>query len=177
MGKPLCIDLCCGSKGGWAKGFLSEGYRVIGFDVVWSDEYPGELICADVRKFAHGGAAFSDATVIVASPPCQEFTRHMLPWCKRMNPPAPDLSIIAACRQIAKDAGRPFVMENVREAQRYIGPAAWHHGSRYLWGDVPAIMPYVEKSRKEHLSSTAIAERSEIPFELAAHIARVFYSR
>lgn len=30
--KPLCIDLFCG-LGGWAEGFLSEGWDVIGFDI------------------------------------------------------------------------------------------------------------------------------------------------
>lgn len=30
--QPLCIDLYCG-LGGWADGFLAEGYRVIGFDI------------------------------------------------------------------------------------------------------------------------------------------------
>ena len=30
--KPLCIDLCCG-LGGWAEGFLAEGYDVVGFDI------------------------------------------------------------------------------------------------------------------------------------------------
>ena len=29
---PLCIDLYCG-LGGWAEGFLAEGYRVVGFDI------------------------------------------------------------------------------------------------------------------------------------------------
>jgi hypothetical protein len=174
VSKPLCIDLCCGQKGGWAKGFLAEGYRVIGFDVVYSAEYPGELVIADIRKMALGGAAFRHAAVIVASPPCQEFTRHMLPWCARRNPPPPDLSIIAACKHIAADARVPFVLENVREAQRYIGKACAHYGSRYLWGDVPPILPYAERSRKEHLSSMAVAERSEIPFELASYIARYY---
>jgi hypothetical protein len=29
---PLAVDLFCG-LGGWAEGFLAEGWRVIGFDV------------------------------------------------------------------------------------------------------------------------------------------------
>ena len=147
---------------------------MIGFDVCYSSEYPGELVIADVRKFAAGGLAFQYAAVIVASPPCQEFTRHQLPWTARKNPPPPDLSIMEACQQIAKDAQVPFVMENVRNAQKWIGQARAHYGSRYLWGDVPPILPYAETSRKEHLSSTAVAERSEIPFDLARYIARVF---
>ena len=32
MRKPLCIDGFCG-LGGWAEGFLAEGWDVIGFDI------------------------------------------------------------------------------------------------------------------------------------------------
>lgn len=31
MTRLLCVDLYCG-LGGWASGFLAEGYNVIGFD-------------------------------------------------------------------------------------------------------------------------------------------------
>lgn len=134
--------------------------------------YPGQLILQDARTLH--GSQFRNASVIVASPPCQEFTRHQLPWTKRRNPPPPDLSLIEAAFRIAIEAGRPLVLENVREAQRYIGPAKAHYGSRYLWGDVPPILPFAEKSRKERMSSSAVAQRSEIPFDLAQFIARVF---
>jgi len=30
--KPICIDGFCG-LGGWAEGFLAEGWDVIGFDI------------------------------------------------------------------------------------------------------------------------------------------------
>ncbi len=171
MIKPLVYDLCCG-RGGWARGFLAEGYIVIGFDVDDQPDYPGVFYRADVRGLI--GHKWHDAAVIVASPPCQEFTRHQLPWTKRHNPPEPDLSIVQACRRIAAEAGVPLVMENVRNAQRWLGKAKAHYGSRYLWGDVPPILPFAEKSRKEHLSSTAVALRSEIPFDLARFIAQCF---
>ena len=171
--KPLVIDLCCGKKGGWAKGFLAEGYRVIGFDLENCPDYPSEFVRADVRRLPLR-LGYREAVVIVASPPCQEFSRHQMPWTKRRNPPEPDLSIVNACYSIARGCECPIVLENVRMAQQWLGPAVAHYGSRYLWGDVPAIMPFPERSRKEHLSSTAVAERSEIPFDLAQHIARVF---
>ena len=41
-----------------------------------------------------------------------------------------------------------MVVENVKGAQRWVGRAAWHFGSFYLWGDVPAIMPIVLPHRK-----------------------------
>lgn len=173
---PLVIDLCCGQKGGWAKGFLQEGYRVIGLDITDCPEYPGEFYKADVRRPPASILNLSSkSTVIVASPPCEEFTRHQLPWTARRNPPEPDLSIIDACWRFSEYAARPIVLENVRNAQRWIGTAKAHYGSRYLWGDVPALLPYAEKSRKSHMSSTARAERAKIPFDLAVHIARCFH--
>ena len=77
-GTPLAIDLYCG-LGGWAEGFLAEGYRVIGFDIEAHDYgaggYPGDLILRDVRSLH--GQQFADATCIVASPPCQEWVGIM----------------------------------------------------------------------------------------------------
>ena len=61
--KPLAIDLYCG-LGGWAEGFLSEGYRVIGFDVEKHDYgtggYPGELVLRDVRTMQEFIAKFRE---------------------------------------------------------------------------------------------------------------------
>lgn len=151
---------------------------MIGVDIEAHADYPGTLLLQDARTLA--GRQFAGAAAIVASAPCQEFTRHMLPWCKAKNPPPPDLSIIDAIFRLRDEARLaagwdiPFLMENVRESQRYIGKADAHFGSRYLWGDVPAILPYAPISSKERLSSAAVAERSEIPFTLASYIARAF---
>ena len=51
--------------GGWADGFLSEGYDVIGFDIE-ARPYPGRLVLQDVLTLH--GAQFRNAAVIVASP-------------------------------------------------------------------------------------------------------------
>jgi hypothetical protein len=60
-----------------------------------------------------------------------------------------------------------------------MGTAKTHFGKQYLWGDVPAIFPFIdgaqnEGRQKQSRSSSAKAERAKIPFELAAHIARVY---
>ena len=81
MNPPLAIDLYCG-LGGWAEGFLSEGYRVIGFDIERHDYgtggYPGQLVLQDVTTLH--GSQFKDAAAIVASPPCQEYSYMSMPW-------------------------------------------------------------------------------------------------
>jgi hypothetical protein len=46
--KPLCIDLYAG-LGGWAEGFLAEGYDVIGFDIE-RHRYPARAIDKDHVK-------------------------------------------------------------------------------------------------------------------------------
>ena len=178
--KPVVVDIGAG-LGGWSGAFIAEGWTALGIDIERHPAYPGNLVIQDVRTVS--GRRMGHVSAIVCSMPCQDFTRHMMPWTRRRNPPPPDLSLIEACWRIhqeaSESAGRriPFLMENVREAQRWIGAAAAHYGSRYLWGDVPALLPFAEKSRKEHLSSRAVAERSEIPFDLAQHIATVFKPR
>lgn len=159
MSKPICIDLFCG-LGGWAEGFLAEGYDVIGFDIERHDYgtggYPGQLVLQDVLTL--DGRQFRNAAVIVASPPCQAYSLRAMPfgglWLEhnRMDddggPPGnyrgkdPIFNdLFRACFRIAAQAGRPIIVENVKGAQKFVGAARWHFGSFYLWGDVPALMP------------------------------------
>jgi len=48
-------------------------------------------------------------------------------------------------REASAAAGRhiPLIVENVNGAQPWVGRSRWRHGSFYLWGDVPALMPIV----------------------------------
>jgi hypothetical protein len=146
----LCIDLFCG-LGGWTEGFLAEGFDVIGFDIeqhVYGEHrYPAQLVLQDVRTLH--GSQFRDATMIVASSPCQEFSYRAMPWkrAKALGPPELGMELFAQAARIQREAceaaGRyiPMIQENVRGAQKYVGRAQWHYGSYYLWGDVPALMP------------------------------------
>lgn len=150
--KPLCIDLFCG-LGGWAEGFLAEGYSVVGFDIERHDYgsggYPGQLVLQDVLTL--DGRQFRDAAVIVASPPCQKYSYMAMPWKRgkelaawyRHSPAKLRMlnEVFDACFRIAREAGVPLVVENVKGAQPWVGRAKWHYGSFYLWGDVPALMP------------------------------------
>lgn len=203
--RPLVVDLCCG-LGGWAEGFLADGWDVVGFDIddAFMQRYPGEFHLADVRVLARCVAErhmsgwygrLGTASLIVASPPCQEFSRHDQPWTKRRNPPEPDISIWRACEQIAETIGRPLIIENVRGAQKFVGRARAHVGPYYLWGDVPALMPAMHARKgfwwwgtqgstsrtagvrpKQSSTATAKAERSKVPFELAHYLATVFHN-
>lgn len=159
---PLAIDLFCG-LGGWAEGFLAEGYKVVGFDIERHDYgtggYPGQLVIQDVLTI--DWARFRDAAVIVASPPCQAYSYRAMPWKKAKALPPPDNSLFEACfriqREASEAAGRhvPLIVENVRGAQPWVGRAAWHYGSFYLWGDIPALMPISLNRRMKYQSSAA----------------------
>jgi hypothetical protein len=58
-------------------------------------------------------------------------------------------------REACKAAGRhiPMVVENVRGAQEWVGPARWNFGSFYLYGDVPALMPIGRKFKSAAMNS------------------------
>lgn len=170
----LAVDLFCG-LGGWTDGLLAEGYDVIGFDIerhVYGEHhYPAQLVIQDVRTLH--GSQFKMADLIVASPPCQEFSYMAMPWSRakqiaralRGDDAFPTgytgsrtitelTALFDACFRIQREAceaaGRhiPMVVENVRGAQPWVGRARWSFGSFYLWGDVPALMPVPFKGSK-----------------------------
>ena len=55
-----------------------------------------------------------------------------------------------------------MVVENVKGAQRWVGRAAWHFGSFYLWGDVPAVMPFA-LGRKSSTGSWDLTRENYTP--------------
>jgi hypothetical protein len=158
--KPLAIDLFCG-LGGWTDGLLAEGWRCIGYDIEAHEygemRYRGELVVQDVLT-VHG-SQFKDAQLIVASPPCQEYSYMAMPWklakakaaAIRADTTGAELErlnrLFNACFRIQKEAsiaaGRhiPLIVENVRGAIPWVGRSRWNSGSFHLWGDVPALMP------------------------------------
>jgi C-5 cytosine-specific DNA methylase len=170
--KPLAIDLFCG-LGGWSNGLIATGWDVIGFDIEKheydDDRYPGQLVIQDVLTLH--GSQFRDADLIVASPPCQEFSYMAMPWSRakqiaaalrgqgefpegyRGSRTLEDLTrLFDACFRIQREAceaaGRhiPLVVENVKGAQPWVGRANWSFGSFFLWGDIPALMPRPTRS-------------------------------
>lgn len=169
--RPLAIDLYAG-LGGWSSGLIDAGFRVVGFDVerhaYGGHAYPGQLVLQDVRTLR--GSQLKDAALIVASPPCTEFSYMAMPWKRAKRIAAalrgegdfPDgyrgsrtvaelTELFDACCRIREEAsaaaGRriPLVVENVRGAQPWVGRAEWAYGSYFLWGDVPALMPITSK--------------------------------
>lgn len=152
MKRPLMIELFCGTFG-WSHGWLEMGGRSIGFDLAHLPHHGpvpagADLVIQDVLTLH--GSQFRDAAVICASPPCDEFSRWKMPWTRARKPPEPSLELVEASFRIAKEARVPIILENVQAAERWIGPAIAHYGSRYLWGDVPALMVQAPSRKKKH---------------------------
>lgn len=157
---PLAIDLFCG-LGGWTEGLLAEGYDVVGFDIerhqYGDHRYPAQLVVQDVLTLH--GSQFRDAALIVASPPCQEYSYMAMPWklakakaaairadttgelLERLNRLFHTCFRIQAQASFAAGRRIPMVVENVRGAIPWVGRSRWNYGSFHLWGDVPALMP------------------------------------
>ena len=120
----MVVELYCGSFG-WSAGWLELGGRAIGVDIEHCDHHgsvpPGaSLILQDVRTLH--GAQFKDADLILASPPCQEFSYRAMPWkrAKALPPPVLGINLFWQCWRIQQEAceaaGRyiPMVVENVK---------------------------------------------------------------
>lgn len=168
----LALDLYCG-LGGWAEGFIAEGWRVVGVDKAdFSKQYPGEFICADVLTWR--GWMTLRPRVVLASAPCEEYSRHAMPWTRAKNPPQPNLKLWHCAEFIAAMLEVPLVLENVRAAQAWHGPSKMNCGPFHLWGDVPAIVPVFSGRKKESYGSHQRAERAKVPLHLARWIARTY---
>ena len=130
---PVAIDLFCG-LGGWTAGLLAEGWTVYGFDIerhVYErhiqhcaaptetviDRYPAQLILQDALTI--NGSQFRKADLIVASPPCQQYSWLAMPWSRSADPEnskaakalrkkweteGPDNRLFDACFRIQREA-------------------------------------------------------------------------
>jgi len=174
----LCVELYCGMFG-WSAGWLARGGRAIGFDLEhqpWHGPVPdgAELVLQDVLTLH--GAQFADADLIIASPPCQEFSYRAMPWkkAKSLPPPYLGMKLFWRCWQIQAEACEaaghhiPMVVENVRGAQPWVGRARANYGSYYLWGDVGMVGNQLAVVRDGVLDHRTLKQPRNGHFKIAA---------
>lgn len=109
-------------------------------DVAWHKGHPG--IVEDGNWLWVGSKVYREFDFICASSPCEQFSVHGMKHF-HPNPPYPELGIklFNHTRDVCEASGVPYVMENVRAAQAFVGQAVHHCGPFYLWGSgVPPLM-------------------------------------
>lgn len=133
------LDLFCG-RWGWSRAFAARGWECVGVDLVEPPEVPTN--CIFIMQDILGMSRITGFDFICASPPCQQFSVHGM---KHFHPnasfPELGLRLFNHTRKLCEESGRPYVIENVRSAQRFVGNAVHHCGPFYLWGNgVPVLM-------------------------------------
>jgi hypothetical protein len=145
------------------------------------------LLVSDILTI--NGTALGGPDFIVASPPCQEFSKYDAPGLFP-DYAVPSTELVEACFALARRLAVPICLENVRGLQKVIGQAVQHYGPFYLWGDgVPPLMPHTPGRSGRHAfkgmprrkrdgleiarqpKHRNPARRAVIPFELAYHVA------
>lgn len=195
------LDLFCG-RWGWSKAFAARGWECIGIDLIEPPETPNgcKFWATDVLGLRYekrldgifvpglpnfGQCVLTHIDFICASPPCEQFSVHGMKHF-HPNPPYPELGIklFEHTRRICEESGVPYVMENVRAAQKFVGSAIHHCGPFYLWGSgVPAVIPkgltkgfrHLEmfahdRTNRSHISATIPSELSSCVCDYAERL-------
>jgi hypothetical protein len=174
-------DLCSG-LGGWSEAFVQDGWIVIRIETNEALQYVPHTLKLDVRQWADWADDLPKPDVILASPPCLEFsTAYMAPRsvaAREGRPFEPDMSIVNACKDII-DAFTPtwWCIENVNGAisafDPLLGRFSQKVGPFFLWGNFPTmLLPgswTYSKSESDSWSSDPLRanKRALIPFEVS----------
>lgn len=161
------LDMFSG-LGGASAAMKDRGWKVTTLDI---DAGFNPDIVANVKDFSYDGAPLD---LIWASPPCEEFSREFMPWCRTGKAPSMDL-VTAAYRVIREAAPRFWVIENTKGAVKYfmplLGRPTYIANPIYLWGCFPPLQKLRLIMKKEHYSSNQAAKRANIPYELSLALA------
>lgn len=161
----LMLDLCAG-LGGASQAMKKRGWEVVTLDI---DPQFNCDITADLSTWEYRGPR---PDLLWISPPCTEFSRESMPWCRTGTPP--DMTLVkAAWHQIAEIQPRYWILENVRGARPYLGAPTFKYGPFYLWGSFPDLgwLPLFMPTKSE-TSGRYPARRAVIPPMLSLAIAR-----
>lgn len=185
-------DLCSG-LGGFSEAFAQAGWTTIRIDNSKLVQHVPFTLDLDVRQWADWADDLPKPDVIVASPPCVEFSNGFhgpRPTALRSGEDfEPDMSIVWACKDII-DTFKPkyWVVENVAGAIKFFQDGLlFPHGSPFgfwsqkigplfLWGNFPRIILPLDwtysKASKDVWSSDPLRanKKALIPFEVSFHL-------
>lgn len=161
------LDLFSG-RWGWSKAFAARGWECFGVDLTVPPDVPEgcRFLQKDVLSITPEWLLRNDMgfDFICASSPCEQFSVHGMKHF-HPNPPYPELGIklFNHTRQLCEASGVPYVMENVRAAQQFVGQAVNHCGPFYLWGNaVPPLLPQNITKKQAGMRCLTGAERIRI---------------
>jgi hypothetical protein len=150
------LDLFCG-RWGWSRAFAARGWECVGVDWVEPPDIPAGCCFVKMNvldlddSLEIGRLAYSEGwrydvsnfDFVCASSPCDEYSMFQMRNF-HANPPYPatGVRLFNHTRELCEESGVPYIMENVRAAQQFVGRAVAHCGPFYLWGNaVPPILP------------------------------------
>ncbi len=135
MTEGWVLDQCSGS------GAASEPFRLCGHPVVRVDIAGRPDVRGDIRHLPIGGRIWGS----VSGTPCDDLTDVL--WHADLRIPERGVALFRQAEKNARDLGADwFVGENVRGAQRFLGPATFHRGSRYFWAWGIGVVSQVRKA-------------------------------
>lgn len=140
--KPRLLDLFSG-RWGWSRAFAARGWQCVGIDLTEPPEIPPGCEFRQLDVLTLDAEFVRQFDFVCASSPCEEFSVHGMKHF-HPNPKYPDMGVrlFNHTGAICEEAGVPYVMENVRPAQKFVGTARAHCGPFYLWGSaVPPLLP------------------------------------
>ena len=153
------LDLFCG-LGGFSAAFRARGHRVVGVDLV-----PPADVIGDVRRLPVDWKP----DVVLASPPCTQFSRKAMKCFTGWNG-VPSMELMNSALTVIEDL-KPewWIIENVGGARPFMPVSSQRIGSRWFWGEFPLVLHegHGIGHGKWHLSSTASRERSRIPYRIS----------
>jgi site-specific DNA-cytosine methylase len=128
-----------------------------------------------VRQLKGSDITVERPTLVWASPPCQEFSRESMPWCR--TGAVPSTGLVENCHRLIRElTPRYWVIENVRGAQRWlskvVGKRAKRVGPFYLWGEFPIFTCELRMRNKMAYSGDQEAQRAQIPEKLSKALLR-----
>lgn len=155
------LDLFSG-LGGFSAAFKHREHEVVTIDI---DERFKPDIVADILDIRDSDLPTFD--VVLASPPCLEFSRESMPWKRTGKMPSMEL-VNHTLRLIEGLNPSCWVLENVKGAVPYLGSPTKRVGSRYLWGDFPLFIGKPEYGKEKLAPSpNRAALRAKVPFSLS----------